>query len=109
VDPVESAPLGASAALSQLLTIVGTVVAHTTLLTALLFYFGRLHVTGFFRYLGVNFTVMGLTFEDYMIRSADGLFMPLTVAAASALLALWMHRLLLGVLPLRSRLVSYEC
>ena len=43
------------------------------MLTGLLFYFGRLHITGFFRHLRVNFTVLDLTPNDYLIRSADGL------------------------------------
>ena len=99
----ESAPLEAVAALPQVLKIVGAVVAPTTLLTALLFYFGRLHITGLFRYLGVNFTVLDLTAQDYLIRSADGLFVPLTVVAAVALLAIWVHRLLLGIRSAETR------
>lgn len=102
---VESAGFEA-AALSQVLKIVGSVVAPTTLLTALLFYFGRLHVTGFFRYFGVNFTVLDLTVQDYLVRSADGLFVPLTIAAAAALLALWAHRLLLRSLRGRNRRIA---
>lgn len=86
----------AAAALPQVLKILGSVVAPTTLLTALLFYFGRLHVTGLFRYLGVQYTVLDLTVQDYLIRSADGLFQPLTVVAVLTLAALWAHRLLLG-------------
>lgn len=68
--------------------------APTTLLTALLFYFGRLHITGMFRYLGVNFTVLDLSFQDYLVRSADGLFVPLAVASGLALGFLWMHILI---------------
>ena len=66
---------------TRVFKIVGAIVAPTTLLTGLMFYFGRLHITGMFRYLGVNFTVLDLTFQDYLIRSADGLFVPLAVAA----------------------------
>jgi hypothetical protein len=90
-------------ALPRVLKIVGTVVAPTTLLTGLLFYFGRLHITGFFGYLRVNFTVLDLTVQDYLIRSADGLFMPFTIAAAGALLVLWSHGVLLAVLPPQQR------
>jgi hypothetical protein len=84
------------------------VVAPTTLLTALLFYFGRLHATGYFRYFGVNFTALDLTVQDYLIRSADGSFIPLTIAAGAALIAFWLHRLLTELVnqPARHRLMT---
>ena len=66
-----------------LFKVSGAVLGSTTVLTGLLFYFGRLHITGFFRYLRVNFTVLDLTPNDYLIRSADGLFVPLTTAAVT--------------------------
>jgi hypothetical protein len=84
--------------LPRVFRIVGAVVAPTTLLTGLLFYFGRLHVTGMFRYLGVNFTVLDLTFQDYLIRSADGLFVPLAAAAFMVLLLVWAHGLAIRAL-----------
>jgi hypothetical protein len=84
---------GVADVLPRVFKVVGAVVAPTTLLTGLLFYFGRLHVTGMFRYLDVNFTVLDLTFQDYLIRSADGLFVPLAVAAFVALVLLWAHGL----------------
>lgn len=92
-DPDDERPL------PQVLAVLGSIVAPTTLLTALLFYFGRLHVTGFFRYFGVNFTVLDLTVQDYLVRSADGLFVPLTFAAALGLSVIWTHRLVSSRLP----------
>ena len=85
--------------LPRLVKIAGAVLGSTTVLTGLLFYFGRLHVTGFFRYLRVNFTVLDLTPNDYLIRSADGLFVPLTAAAVTGLLALSGNRVVLDRLP----------
>lgn len=98
-DPVPpqrpgSASDEALSVLPKVFKVVGSVVAPTTLLTALLFYFGRLHITGFFQYFGVNFTALDLTTQDYLIRSADGLFVPVAVAAAVALLLVWLHRFL---------------
>jgi hypothetical protein len=61
--------------------------------TALLFYFGQLHAYAFFWHFGVNFTVLDLTPADYLVRSADGLFVPIAIAAATALAAVWAHRL----------------
>ena len=71
-------------------------VAPTTLLTALLLYFGRRHAQGLFRVLRVPFTVFELTPQDYLIRSADGLFVPVTIVAGVAVLACWAHYLLVG-------------
>jgi hypothetical protein len=81
--------------LPRLFKIAGAVLGSTTVLTGLLFYFGRLHITGFFRYLRVNFTVLDLTPNDYLIRSADGLFVPLTTVAVTGLLVLWGNRFVL--------------
>ncbi len=97
-------PAGRSTA-SRLFTLFGTVVGPTTVLTALLFYFGRLHAFGFFDHFGVNFTVFDLTATDYILRSADGLFVPLTVAAAVGLVGLWAHRIGMAWLPEQIRRV----
>jgi hypothetical protein len=101
---VESRPADSlETALPRVLKIVGSVIAPTTLLTGLLFYFGRLHVTGFFGYLRVNFTVLNLTVQDYLIRSADGLFVPFTIAAAGVLVAVWGHGVVMVTLSPSSR------
>jgi hypothetical protein len=80
--------------LSQLTRILGGIVAPTTLLTALLFYFGYTHAYWYFDYFGVNSTLLGLTTRDYVQRSVDGLFVPLTVTACVALAVLWGHAVL---------------
>lgn len=92
-----------AAPLQQVLKIVGSVVAPTTLLTALMVYFGRLEAAAFFWYLGVQVTVLDLTVQDYLNNSVDGLLTPLVVAAAAALLMLWFHQLVLAALPARTR------
>lgn len=100
-EPSDSAP-----GLWQLLRFLGTIVAPTTLLTALLFYFGWSHAYWFFDYFGVNSTLLGLTTRDYMQRSVDGLFVPMTVAACAGLLLLWGHTVIRSHLAgSRSRLV----
>jgi hypothetical protein len=100
---ISAAEPGAFEALPQALKVVGAVVAPTSLLTALMYYFGRQWATGFFRYLGVHFTVLDLTVQDYLIRSVDGLILPMIIVAGATLVALWVHRLLLETLPDRLR------
>jgi hypothetical protein len=78
--------------------VLGGIVAPTTLLTALLYYFGWLHAYYLFGYFGVNSTTLGFGTVDYLMRSVDALYIPLTVAAIVALLALWGNAALLPVL-----------
>ncbi|MFE0178154.1 hypothetical protein ACFWZ2_38175 [Streptomyces sp. NPDC059002] len=88
-EPSEG-PLG----IQQLWTIVGTIIAPTSMITALLYYFGWHHAYWFFDYFGVNSTVLGFGTTDYLMRSLDALYVPLTVTAGAALLAFWGHDLL---------------
>lgn len=76
-------------ATQRALEVAGLVVAPATLLTALMYFFGLLHAYWFFSRFGVDYTVMGLTTQDYLVRSADGLFVPLTSVAAVGLALLW--------------------
>jgi hypothetical protein len=87
----------------RVLRLAGTVVAPTTLLTGLLFYFGQMYVAGYCRYFGVNFTTLDLSVRDYLIRSVEGIFLPLVLAAAGALVVLWLVRVVLQVLDGRTR------
>jgi hypothetical protein len=95
--------LDAGEALPRLARIAREVVAPATLVTALLFQFGRLQASGFYRHFGVNFTVMDLTVQDHLISSADGLFVPVAAGCVLALLLLWLHRLLLARTTVRGR------
>ncbi|QEU93191.1 hypothetical protein CP970_21710 [Streptomyces kanamyceticus] len=88
-EPSEG-PLG----IQQLWTIVGTIIAPTSMATALLYYFGWHHAYWFFDYFGVNSTVLGFSTADYLMRSLDALYVPLTVTAGASLLAFWGHDLL---------------
>ena len=87
----------------QLAKVLGAIVAPVTLLTALMYYFGWSHAYWFCNYFGVNSTALGFTSTDYMMRSVDALFVPMTVAASGALLAVWGHTLLRARLDAGSR------
>ncbi|WP_324275270.1 hypothetical protein [Blastococcus brunescens] len=91
--------LEAGDALPRLLKVVGGIVAPTSLLTGLLFYFGRSRSSGYYRYFRVNSTVLDLTTNDYLFGGVDGLFVPVSVTCLLALVALWLHRLLLTRVP----------
>ncbi|WP_330274937.1 hypothetical protein OG205_04355 [Lentzea sp. NBC_00516] len=87
---------------SKGLRVFGSLLAPTTLLTALLFYFGTRHATFFCDWFGVHYSVLGLTAPDYLIRSSDGMFVPLTVLAAGGLATLWGYRFLHSALAPRT-------
>ena len=93
-------PEPSGSGIPQLAKILGGIVAPSTLVTALLYYFGWLFAYWFFRYFGVDSTVLGLTPVDYVMRSVDVLFIPMTVTAGIALLAFW------GNAVLRARLIA---
>jgi hypothetical protein len=75
------------------------------LLTVLLFYFGRVHTQAMFRYLRVPFTVLDIAPEDYLVRSADGLFVPASVVATVTVLLCWGRYLVVGTFSARAQFV----
>lgn len=85
------------------LRVLGGIVAPATLVAALMYYFGRLHATNFFAYLGVHFTVFDLTTIDYLVRSQDGLFLPIAVAGLGVLIVVWGRRIVGRRLPAATR------
>jgi hypothetical protein len=99
----EQPPASHPSGLPQLVNLLGTVVAPTTLLTSLLFYFGWSHAYYFYDYFGVNSTLLGLSTRDYVQKAVDGLFIPMLVLAGAGLLALWTHSLLRARMALGSR------
>jgi hypothetical protein len=90
-------------ALPRVLTVFGGIVAPTSLLTGLLFYFGRSRSAGYYRYFRVNSTVLDLTTNDYLFTGVDGLFVPVSVTCLAVLVLIWLHRLLLTRVPAAAR------
>ncbi|MFI6054527.1 hypothetical protein ACIBCO_31105 [Streptomyces violascens] len=84
----------AAAPVRRLGALFGAVVAPTSFVSALLYYFGYWHVYWFFAYFGVNSTVLDFGTVDYLMRSLDALFIPMVVVAAGGLAAFWGHDLL---------------
>lgn len=95
----------AVAVLPRVLRVVGSIVAPTSLLTALMLYFGLLYAVAYYRYFGVNHSVLDLSAQDLLILSADAAIPPLTYLAGITLLTLWLLRLPLHRLSRRDRQV----
>jgi hypothetical protein len=70
--------------------ILGAVVAPTTILTAVLFYFGYVSSRAEYEYFGLDVDTFGLSTQEYIMRSGQTLFVPLlgTILLAAALLML---------------------
>jgi hypothetical protein len=68
-----------------------------------MFYFGLLYAVAYYRYFGVNYSVLELSVQDLLILSAGAAIPPLTYLAGGTLLALWLLRLPLHRLSERRR------
>ncbi|ROP35205.1 hypothetical protein [Saccharothrix texasensis] len=95
-DPAESRTGPARA-----LRIVASVVANTTLLTALLYFFGLVATQVFFDHFRVHYTLLGQTSDEILARGADGLFMPLAGTAIAVLAGTFLARYLRSRLSAR--------
>lgn len=69
-------------------------VAPLTLVTALLFYFGYVSTREFFRYFGVDVDIIGLSSQEFVMRSPGALFIPVMVLTLLAAAAILGHRAL---------------
>jgi hypothetical protein len=61
------------------IALIGAIVAPTTLVTALAFYFGWRREQAFAGYFGVDPSTLGYSTTDYVLRSVDALFVPFLV------------------------------
>ena len=89
----DAASFEAAEAVPKALQVVGSIVAPTTLLTALFVYFGLMYAIGYYRYFGVNYTVLDLPTQGLLILSASTAVVPLATLAAVMLVSLWIYRL----------------
>ncbi|MFI9007550.1 hypothetical protein ACIGNX_10005 [Actinosynnema sp. NPDC053489] len=88
-DPAESRTGPARA-----LRIVAAVVANTTLLTSLLYFFGLVATQVFFAHFRVHYTLLSQTPDEVLARGADGLFLPLARVSIAVLVVTFLARYL---------------
>jgi hypothetical protein len=67
------------------------VIAPVTLITALAYYFGYRREEAFAGYFGIEPGSLGFTTNDYVLRSVDALFVPITVVLLVAFGAVFIH------------------
>lgn len=68
------------------------IVAPVTLLTGLLFYFGYVSSRSQYEYFGIDVDTIGLSTQDYVMRSPQPLLVPLLVITLLAVAALLLHK-----------------
>lgn len=73
------------------LGVVTTVIAPVTVLSGLLFYFGYVSSRAQYEYFGVDVDTIGLSTQDYVMRSPQPLLVPLLVLSVLAILGLLAH------------------
>ncbi|MFE4393386.1 MULTISPECIES: hypothetical protein [Streptomycetaceae] len=67
------------------LTRLATWIAPTTLLTALLFFFGYAYTSSLYAFFGIDAGTIGFATQDLLIRSSPALYLPAGVALCGAL------------------------
>ncbi|HEU4900761.1 MAG TPA: hypothetical protein VFX88_24810 [Actinomycetota bacterium] len=77
--------------LRNLLETATLVLAPTTVITALLFYFGWAQTNALFGRLGIDQSALGFTVQDYLLRSVNSTFRPLSVVLLAATAGLSVH------------------
>jgi hypothetical protein len=70
---------------SRWIGVASSVIAPITVLTALLFYFGYVSSRAQFRYFGLDVDTIGLSTNDFVMRSPQVLLVPLLVVALAAM------------------------
>jgi len=84
---------GAGGRLERWLSIGGSIIAPATAITTLLFYFGYVSSRAQYDYFGVDVDLVGLTTQDYVMRSPQPLLVPLLVITLACALLLGAHTL----------------
>jgi hypothetical protein len=92
-DP-DSSIVTTTRATGRLAAVLVGVVAPTTLLVALAYYFGWRREEAFAGYFGIDPALLELSTDEYVLRSVDALFAPVVVLLLVAFCALAIHALL---------------
>jgi len=75
---------------------IGTVVAPTSAVTALLYYFGWIRTSVQATQLGLDDSLLGYSTQDYLLRSMSSMLAPLVLGLVATLAALGFHTLVMA-------------
>lgn len=74
----------------RLRTVAG-VIAPTTLIAALLYYYGYVTTLARFDYFGVDLSTLRMSTQDLALRSVEALYVPLATLLVAGLVGYWLH------------------
>lgn len=77
--------------IAERLRAVAGVVAPTTLIAALLYYYGYVTTNARFAYFGVDLSTLRMSTQDLAMRSVAALYVPVAVLLAAGLAGYWLH------------------
>jgi hypothetical protein len=80
----------------RLVRVVAVTLGSAALLAVLVLQFGRLQSSGYFRYFGVNVSLLDLTPNDFLTVGAEGLLAPAVTICTVLLVLNLLHRLVLN-------------
>ena len=92
--PARETPVEPALGFEKWMGFLSSFVAPLTLVTALLFYFGYVSTREFFRYFGVDVDIIGLSTQEFVMRSPGALFIPVMVLMLLAAAVIVGHRAL---------------
>ena len=72
-----------AARFERIVRVVGAIVAPITVLTALMFYFGWVYTNALFQHFGIEAPVLEFSNQDYILRNAQALYIPIDTPACS--------------------------
>lgn len=77
--------------IAERLRAIAGVVAPTTLIAALLYYYGYVTTNARFAYFGVDLSTLRLSTQDLAMRSVAALYVPVAVLLAASLAGYWLY------------------
>jgi hypothetical protein len=87
--PIDDRPSGAR--LKSTIETIASVIAPTTLIMALLYYFGWARATATYNHFGIDQSGLGFSIQDYLLRSTNSAFRPLSFLLLVGLLVGWLQ------------------
>ncbi len=79
----------ASRIMPKWIGIVGLLIAPTTLITSLCYFYGYVATRTYFSYFGIDTDAIGFTTTDYVMKSVPALYVPLVVGLLTWVAMLW--------------------
>lgn len=92
-----------STPVAERLKAVAGVVAPTTLIAALLYYYGYVTTNARFAYFGVDLSTLRMSTQDLAMRSVAALYVPVAGLLAAGLAGYWLHSATTAALAHRKR------